>query len=58
MVWSGSEGNSNGRQDLYIAKLKNPWTIEGNRAKISHPEHGSEHHGDLNNPHNSLPMSM
>ena len=52
MVWSGWEGNSNGRQDLYIAKLKNPWTIEGNRVKISHPEHGWERHGDLNDPHN------
>jgi GH43 family beta-xylosidase len=52
MVWSGWEGNTNGRQDLYIAKLKNPWTIEGNRVKISHPEHTWERHGDLNDPDN------
>jgi GH43 family beta-xylosidase len=52
MVWSGWEGNTNGRQDLYIAKLKNPWTIEGNRVMISHPEHGWERHGDLNDPNN------
>lgn len=52
MVWSGWEGNTNGRQDLYIAKLKNPWTIEGNRVKISHPEHAWERHGDLNDPVN------
>jgi GH43 family beta-xylosidase len=52
MVWSGWEGNTNGRQDLYIAKLKNPWTIEGNRVMISHPEHRWERHGDLNDPNN------
>jgi len=52
MVWSGWEGNSNGRQDLYIAKLKNPWTIGGNRVKISHPEHVWERHGDLSDPNN------
>src|SRR5688572_10453131 len=52
MVWSGWEGDTNGRQDIYIAKLKNPWTIEGNRVKISHPEHEWERHGDLNDPTN------
>jgi GH43 family beta-xylosidase len=52
MVWSGWEGDANGRQDLYIARLKNPWTIEGNRVKISHPEHTWERHGDLNDPDN------
>jgi len=52
MVWSGWEGDTNGRQDLYIAKLKNPWTIEGKRVKISHPEYEWERHGDLNDPYN------
>jgi len=52
MVWSGWEGNNNGRQDLYIAKLKNPWTIEGHRVKISHPELEWERHGDLHDPYN------
>ncbi|HZI25179.1 MAG TPA: glycoside hydrolase family 43 protein [Chryseolinea sp.] len=52
MVWSGWEGNTNGRQDIYIAKLKNPSTIEGKRVKISHPEHPWERHGDLNDPNN------
>ena len=52
MVWSGWEGDTNGRQDLYIAKLKNPWTIEGGRARISFPEHDWERHGDLNDPNN------
>jgi GH43 family beta-xylosidase len=52
MVWSGWEGNTNGRQDIYIARLKNPWTIEGQRVKISQPEHAWERHGDLNDPNN------
>jgi GH43 family beta-xylosidase len=52
MVWSGWEGDTNGRQDIYIAKLKNPWTIEGQRVKISQPEHAWERHGDLNDPNN------
>jgi GH43 family beta-xylosidase len=52
MTWSGWEGDTNGRQDLYIAKLKNPWTIEEKRVMISHPEHDWERHGDLNDPNN------
>ena len=52
MVWSGWEGDTNGRQDIYIAKLKNPSTIESKRVKISHPEHAWERHGDLNDPNN------
>lgn len=52
MVWSGWEGDVNGRQDIYIAKLKNPWTIEGERVRISQPEHAWERHGDLNDPNN------
>lgn len=52
MVWSGWEGDTNGRQDIYIAKLKNPWTIKGKRVKISQPELEWERHGDLNDPDN------
>ncbi len=54
MVWSGWEGEVNGQQNIYIAKMKNPWTIAGNRLKISSPENGWEQHGDLddkNLPH-------
>jgi GH43 family beta-xylosidase len=52
ITWSGWEGNSNGQQDIYIAKLKNPWTIEGRRVRISSPVLEWERHGDLNDPNN------
>lgn len=47
MIWSGWKGDTNGQQNIYIAKLKNPWTIEGKRVKISSPEYPWEKHGDL-----------
>ena len=50
MIWSGWEGDVNGQQNIYIAKMKNPWTIDGNRVKISSPEYNWETVGDLNNP--------
>jgi GH43 family beta-xylosidase len=36
-IWSGWEGDVDGRQDIYIAKMQNPWTIEGDRVLISAP---------------------
>ncbi len=50
MIWSGWEGDVNGRQDLYIAKMKNPWTIEGKRFRVSSPQYEWEKHGVLNTP--------
>lgn len=52
--WSGWEGDVNGQQDIYIAKMKNPWTIEGERVRISSPTLEWEKHGDLRNP-NDVP---
>jgi GH43 family beta-xylosidase len=52
MVWSGWEGDANGRQDIYISKMKNPWTLEGNRVRLSSPTLEWERHGDLNDPDN------
>ncbi|QIL76899.1 family 43 glycosylhydrolase [Hymenobacter sp. HDW8] len=49
-VWSGWEGDVNGRQEIYIAKMKNPWTIDGERHKLSTPVFHWERNGDLNNP--------
>ncbi len=50
MIWSGWEGDVNGRQDIYIAKLKNPYTVEGKRVLISKPSNTWEMNGDLSNP--------
>lgn len=46
-AWSGWEGGTNGRQDIFIAKLKNPWTLDGDRVKISQPDLPWEQHGDV-----------
>lgn len=46
MIWSGWPGDKNGQQNIYIAKMKNPWTITGNRVLISEPEYSWERQGD------------
>lgn len=46
-IWSGWEGDHNGQQDIFIAKMKNPYTIEGKRVKISSPQYAWEKNGDL-----------
>ncbi|PWV54274.1 family 43 glycosylhydrolase [Chitinophaga sp. S165] len=50
MIWSGWEGNKNGRQDIYIAAMKDPYTIQGKRVRISKPEYDWETKGDLGDP--------
>jgi GH43 family beta-xylosidase len=52
MIWSGWEGDTNGQQDIYIARMKNPWTIEGNRVRIAAPQFDWEKHGDLHDANN------
>ena len=52
MIWSGWEGEKNGTQEIFIAKMKNPYTIKGKRYKISTPQLDWELHGDLNDPGN------
>ncbi|MBC6111446.1 family 43 glycosylhydrolase [Pedobacter fastidiosus] len=49
MIWSGWEGDVNGKQEIFMAKLKNPWTVEGERYKISSPKFEWEKIGDLGN---------
>ncbi len=49
MIWSGWEGDVNGMQNIYIAKMSNPWTIEGHRVKISSPELKWERYGKISN---------
>ncbi|MGF7230148.1 glycoside hydrolase family 43 protein [Arachidicoccus sp.] len=45
MTWSGWEGDNNVSQNIYIAKLKNPWTIQGQRVMLSTPTYGWEKKG-------------
>lgn len=47
VIWSGWPGDQNGTQNIYIARLKNPWTIEGPRALLSTPTYSWETNGDL-----------
>ncbi|SDD74246.1 Beta-xylosidase, GH43 family [Mucilaginibacter pineti] len=55
MLWAGWEGDENGQQNIYIAKMKDPLTIDGPRVKISTPTYDWEKYGDLgaksNPPH-------
>lgn len=37
-VWSGWEGTENVQQNLYIAAMKDPWTLAGDRVCIAVPE--------------------
>jgi GH43 family beta-xylosidase len=37
-LWSGWEGDVNVRQDIYITKMSDPWTVEGDRILLSKPE--------------------
>ncbi len=56
MIWSGWEGNENGTQHIYIARLKDPLTVESSRVKISSPEHPWERFGDLH--HGATPNHL
>lgn len=51
LIWSGwrsSDPSNSGHQQLYIAKMKNPWTLEGKRVMISEPTYSWEKRGDVN----------
>jgi GH43 family beta-xylosidase len=50
-LWSGWPGDSNGRQDIYIAELENPWTVKSKRVKISSPHYKWEKIGTQNPPY-------
>jgi GH43 family beta-xylosidase len=49
LIWSGWADDTDGVQNIYIARLKNPWTIEGERVKISYPQFPWEKVGDRPN---------
>jgi len=52
MIWAGWEGDENGQQNIYIAKMSNPWTISSKRVKISSPTYDWEKYGDLHDSSN------
>ena len=47
-IWSGWPGDRDGVQNLYIALMRNPWTISGERVCLSQPDHKWE---QLDFPH-------
>jgi GH43 family beta-xylosidase len=51
LVWSGWEDDKDGEQDLFIAHMSNPWTIDSPRTMISKPTYPWEKHGDLPGRH-------
>ena len=45
IIWSGWEGDKNIAQNIYIAKMKSPTEIEGERVMLSTPEYDWEKFG-------------
>lgn len=54
MLWAGWEGDKNGQQNIYIAKMSNPWTIIGERQRLSSPELEWEKVGAFQDPYVSV----
>jgi GH43 family beta-xylosidase len=50
MAWSGWAGDTNGRQDIYLAELENPWTVKSERVRISTSDFPWERIGDRELP--------
>lgn len=44
-IWAGWEGNENVKQNIYIQKMKDPYTLVGERAMISTPTYEWEKRG-------------
>ena len=47
MIWSGWEGDVNIHQNIYIAQLKNPWTVKGQRKMLSTSKYDWEKQGSV-----------
>lgn len=45
LIWSGWQGTTNGEQDIYIAKMSDPVTLQGKRVLISSPTQSWEKAG-------------
>lgn len=46
-LWSGRAGANDGDQHVYIARMANPWTLEGRRVLLSSPDHAWERAGSV-----------
>lgn len=46
LLWSGWPGDTDGTQNIYIARLSDPWTVAGQRVRISTPQYKWEKVGD------------
>lgn len=44
LTWSGWPDNVNGLQNIYLARLANPWTVTGPRTLLSTPAYQWERH--------------
>src|SRR4051794_8472609 len=58
LIWSGWKGDKNGEQDIYIARMKNPWTVEGKRTLVSRPQYDWELNGDLHDANNPAHVNV
>ncbi|RUT72512.1 glycosyl hydrolase family 43 [Flavobacterium cupreum] len=58
MIWSGWEGDTNGQQNIYIAKMKSPTQIEGDRVRISSPANSWELFGALHDDINPAQVNV
>ena len=47
MLWSGWEGDKNGMQSIYIAKMSNPWTVSSKRVRLSSPHYAWENNSGI-----------
>lgn len=54
IIWSGWQGDHDGEQDIFIAHMSNPWTIDSPRTLIGKPAYEWELHGDLPGRHVSV----
>jgi GH43 family beta-xylosidase len=51
LVWSGWQGDTDGEQDIFLAHMSNPWTIDSPRTLISKPTYPWEKFGALPGRH-------
>ena len=58
LIWSGWESDENGQQNIYIAKMSDPYTIESKRVLLSAPTYPWETFGNLNDPDNPRHVSV